>query len=286
MSAMQNAVPARAIHKSRRRNPVLHVLLVVLVLLTFYPLFFTVLTSFKDNDQFFTNFWGFANPMHMENYRDAFKAIMPYLWNSVLISVVSIFFILVTSSLSAYTFARLRFPGKEIVYLTVLALMMIPGMLELIPQYILLRDLKLLNSYTGIIIVYVAGRQAFSIFIMRAFFESQPAELFDAGRIDGCNEVQAFYHIALPLIKPVLGTVAIMSLLAIWSDYLWPLIVTTDPAKFTISVGLLAFTGSFQTTLYGPTFAGYVVTSLPLIVLFFLLMKSFMEGLTAGAIKA
>ena len=212
------------IHEKKKRfqNPVLNILLIILLILTFYPLFFTFLTSFKDNNQFFTNFWGFANPVHLENYRDAFAAIMPYLLNSVIIAVISIFLILLTSSLSAYTFARLRFPGKEVVYMTILALMMIPGMLMLIPQYIMLRDLKLLDSYTGIIIGYVAGKQAFSIFIMRAFFSSQPAELFEAARIDGCNEAQAYYKIALPLIKPVLGTVAIMSLLDIWNDYLWP----------------------------------------------------------------
>ena len=272
--------------KKRFQNPVLNLLLIILLILTFYPLAFTFITSFKDNNQFFTNFWGFANPVHLENYRDAFSAIMPYLVNSIIIAVVSIFFILLTSSLSAYTFARLRFPGKEVVYMTILALMMIPGMLMLIPQYILLRDLKLLDSYTGIIIGYVAGKQAFSIFIMRAFFASQPAELFEAARIDGCNEAQAYYKVALPLIKPVLGTVAIMSLLDIWNDYLWPLIVTSDPSKFTISLGLLKFTGSFQTTLYGPQFAGYIVTALPLVVLFFLLMNSFIEGMTAGAIKA
>lgn len=272
--------------KFKINNPVLHLCLIILVVLTFYPLFFTVLTSFKDNNQFFTDFWGFANPVHLENYRDAFAAIMPYLKNSVIIAVFSIFGILLTTSLSAYTFARLRFPGKEIVYLSILALMMIPSMLMLIPQYILLRDLKLLDSYLGIIIGYLAGKQAFSIFIMRAFFSSQPAELFEAARIDGCNEVQAYYKIALPLIKPVMGTVAIMSLLDIWNDYLWPLIVTNDPSKFTISLGLQAFTGSFATTLYGPQFAGYVVTALPLVVLFLLLMRSFMEGMTAGAIKA
>ena len=272
--------------KKRFRNPVLNICLILLVIVTFYPLFFTFLTSFKDNNQFFTDFWGLPNPIHLENYRDAFTAIMPYLKNSVIIAVVSIFGILLTTSLSAYTFARLRFPGKEIVYLSVLALMMIPGMLMLIPQYILLRDLHLLDSFFGICIGYLAGKQAFSIFIMRAFFASQPAELFEAARIDGCNEAQAYYKIALPLIKPVMGTVAIMSLLDIWNDYLWPLIITNDPGKFTISLGLLRFTGSFKTTYYGPTFAGYIVTALPLVVLFLLLMNSFMEGMTAGAIKA
>ena len=184
-------------------NPILNIILIILVVLTFYPLFFTFLTSFKDNNQFYMNFWGLPNPVHLENYRDAFSAIMPYLKNSLIIAVFSIFFILLTSSLSAYTFARLRFPFKETIYLTVLALMMIPSMLMLIPQYILLRDLKLLDSFVGIIIGYVAGKQAFSIFVMRAFFSSQPDELFEAARIDGCNEIQAYYRIALPLIKPV-----------------------------------------------------------------------------------
>lgn len=223
--------------------------------------------------------------MHLENYRDAFKAIMPYLKNSIIIAGISIFFILLTTSLSAYTFARLRFPYKETVYLTILALMMIPSMLMLIPQYILLRDLRLLDSYVGIIIGYIAGKQAFSIFIMRAFFSSQPEELFEAARIDGCNEVQAYYKIALPLIKPVMGTVAIMSLLDIWNDYLWPLIITTDPEKFTISLGLLRFTSSFSTTLYGPTFAA--ISSLPCRCRPLpAVVDSFIEGMTAGAIKA
>ena len=272
--------------RKKKINPTINAILIIAVVLTFYPFFFTVLTSFKDNNQFFTSFWGFPNPIILINYSEAFRAIMPYLLNSLIISVFSILFILLTTSLAAYTFARLRFPGKEIVYLTILALLMIPGMLQLIPQFLLLKDLKLLNSFAGIIIGYVAGRQAFSIFIMRAFFSTQPEELFEAARIDGCNEMQAYYKIAIPLIKPILGTVAIMALLDIWNDYLWPLIVTTDPSKFTIALGLLRFTGSFSTPLYGPTFAGYVVTSLPLVILFLLLMNQFIEGMTAGAIKA
>ncbi|HIS99246.1 MAG TPA: carbohydrate ABC transporter permease [Candidatus Faecaligallichristensenella faecipullorum] len=279
----------QATRKKRKllHNPVLHIILIILVFFTFYPLFFTVMTSFKDNEQFYANFWALPNPVIWKNYADAFSSIMPYLGNSLIISFFSILGILLTTSLSAYTFARLRFPGKEIVFLFVLALLMIPSLLQLIPQFILLRDLRLLNSYFGVILGYLAGKQAFSIFIIRSFFESQPEELFEAARIDGCNEVQAYARIALPLIKPILGTVAIMSLLDIWNDYLWPLIVTSDPSKFTIALGLMRYKSSFTgTVLYGPLFAGYVVTALPLIVLFLCLMNSFIEGLTAGAVKA
>jgi ABC-type glycerol-3-phosphate transport system permease component len=268
-----------------------NILLLFLLFLTLYPLYFSVITSFKDNEQFFKRFWSLPNPWIGLNYIDAIKIILPYLGNSIIISVFSISIILFSTSMSAYAFARLRFPGKEIVFMALLALLMIPSLLTLIPQFIILRDLRLLTPsgirpYIGIMLGYIAGQQAFSVFIIRAFFESQPEELFEAARIDGCNEFRAYFKIALPLIKPVLATVAIVTLLGIWNDYLWPLVVTTDPRYFTIALGLLRFRATFNALiLYGPMFAGYVVASLPLVVLYILLMRSFIEGLTAGAIK-
>ncbi|MCL2473118.1 MAG: carbohydrate ABC transporter permease [Treponema sp.] len=277
--------------KRSARTFIIHIVLLFLLFLTLYPLVFTILTSFKDNEQFFTKFWNFPKPWIFQNYIDAIKTILPYLGNSIIISVFSILVILLTTSLSAYAFARLRFPGQEIIFMALLALLMIPALLQLIPQYLILRQLHLLvptgiRPYLGIMLGYVSGQQAFSIFIIRAFFESQPEELFEAARIDGCSEFTAYYRIALPLIKPVLATVTIVSLLTIWNDYLWPLIVTTDPKYFTIALGLLQFRSAFRTIiLYGPLFAGYVVAALPLMILYVLLMKYFLQGLTAGAIK-
>jgi len=265
--------------------------LVFFLFLTLYPLIFTITTSFKDNEQFFTKFWNFPNPWLFQNYIDAIKTILPFLGNSIIISVFSILIILLSTSLSAYAFARLRFPAKEAIFMALLALLMIPSLLQLIPQYLILRELRLLvpqgiRPYIGIMLGYVAGQQSFSIFIIRAFFESQPEELFEAARIDGCNEWVAYYKIALPLIKPVLATVTIVTLLTIWNDYLWPLIITSDPKYFTIALGLLRYRSSLGTViLYGPMFAGYVVAALPLMILYMLLMKYFLQGLTAGAIK-
>lgn len=264
----------------------LHFILVVLGFLTFYPLIFTIITSFKDNEQFYKRFWSLPSPFIFENYVDAFKSILPYLGNSVYISAVSIIILLLTTSMSAYAFARLRFPAKEQIFMAILALLMIPGLLELIPQFILLKNFGLLDRYTGIILGYITGSQAFSIFIIRSFFSSQPEELFEAARIDGANEFRAYWKIALPLVKPVLGSVAIVTLLGIWNDYLWPLIVTSDINKYTIALGLIKYKSLFSSTiLYGPLFAGYVVTALPLIILFMCLMNYFLEGLTTGAIK-
>jgi ABC-type glycerol-3-phosphate transport system permease component len=277
--------------KLRVSTILLHTTLLFFLGLTLYPLLFTVITSFKDNEQFFTKFWSLPNPWLFSNYADAFKIILPFLGNSLIISVGSIFVILLTASMSAYAFARLRFPGREFIFMGLLALLMIPGLLQLIPQYLILKQLGLLQPsgirpYAGIMLGYVAGQQAFSVFILRSFFESQPEELFDAARIDGCNEYSAYLRIALPLIKPVLATITIVVLLGVWNDYLWPLIVTTDKKYYTIALGLLRFQSSLgNVILYGPRFAGYMVATLPLLALYLGLMRYFIEGLTAGAIK-
>lgn len=272
--------------KIKRANPLINIFLIILAVLTFYPLFFTLMTSFKDNEQFYTRFWSLPNPIIWGNHLTAFIELFPFIVNSVIITTSSIVGILITTSLSAYAFARLRFPCKEIIYMVILALLMIPSLLQLIPQFIILRDLNLLNTYTGIIIGYIAGHQAFSIFIIRTFFDAQPKELFEAARIDGCSEIKTYYHIALPLIKPILSTVAIMTLLAMWNDFLWPLIVASDPDMMPVALGLLRYTRTFQVVQYGPMFAAFFVASLPLIILFLFLMRSFVEGLTTGAVKA
>lgn len=264
----------------------LHVILIILVFISFYPMIFTFLTSLKDNEQFFKSFWGLPNPIIPANYADAFKTLLPYIGNSFFIAFSSIFLILLISALASYAFSKLKFPGKEPIYIAVVALMMIPGLLQLIPRFSLLKQFNMLDTYQGIILGYVAGGLTMAIMIIRASFDSQPEELYEAARIDGASEIRSFFQIALPLVKPTLGTVAIINLLSIWNDYLWPLIVTSDEKKFTMALGLIKFKSSFgNTTLYGPTFAGYMVASLPLIILFLIFMDYFMEGLTAGAVK-
>ena len=265
-----------------------HILLIILCFLTFYPLLFTIITSFKDNEQFYKSFWSLPNPLVWGNYKDAFTSIMPYVVNSLLVSFLSILFILIISSLSAYAFARISFPFKEFIFTMIIALLMIPGILTLIPRYMLMKNFHLLDTYSSLIFNYVAGGQAFAIFVIRSFLEGQPKELFEAARIDGSNEFQAFTKIAVPLCKPILGTVAITNLLGIWNDYLWPMIVLSGEEKYTISLGLLKYQSTIQGAVrrFGPEFAGYVVASLPLIILFFILMDQFLEGMTAGAIKA
>lgn len=269
----------------RWRVAPLYALLGVLVALTFAPFFFMLTLSLKDNAQFYKSFWAISLPLHWENFGIAFTELLPYLVNSVIVSGASVLGVVLFSCFAAYAFARFHFVGRELLYYMVLALMMIPSILMLVPQFLLVKNLGLLGTRWAMILPYIAGGQVLAVFIMRAFFAGLPEELFEAARIDGAGELGAFWRIALPLTTPVLGTVAIMQVLATWNDYVWPFVVTSQsPNLRTLVVGLVAFQQRHYTD-WGPLMAGYTLAALPLVILFFFTVRYFVEGLTAGALK-
>lgn len=285
--------------KRRGHDLWLHVPLLILLALTFYPFVFMLQTSLKDNAQFYHDFWGFSPPFHWVNYVDAWGAIHAYIGNSAVVTIVTVLGTLAVASLSAYAFARHRFPGKQALFYAVLALMMVPGVLTLISSFMWMKQFPLaggndwageggqgfIDSHLALVLPYVAGSQVFAIFILRSFISALPEELFEAARLDGASEWRLFAQLAVPLCKPILGTVAVMVSLSTWNDYVWPLIVLSDDTKKTLAIGLAAFRGAYQTT-YGPLMAGYVLASLPLLLLFLLTMRAFIAGLTSGALKA
>lgn len=272
--------------KTLRKEFFSHLFLISMSFVALYPFLYMIITSFKSNNQFYNNFFGVTFPLHFKNYAIAWEAVGSYIWNSVIIGVVSVAIIITTSSVAAYSFARLRFRGKNFLYMAVVALLMIPGLLTLIPLFLELKSMGLLNSYIGLILAFAAGGQAFTIFVLRQSFASLPEELFEAARMDGGTEMLVFFKIVIPLSKPILGTMAIWNLLSVWNEYMLPLVLLGDAEKFPISVGLLQFQSQFTTqTLYGPMFAGYTIASLPLLILFLFTMRIFLRGLTAGALK-
>mgnify|MGYP001095879599 CR=1 FL=1 len=264
-----------------------HIVLILAGVLTFYPFVFEIQTSFKSSYQFQHEFWLPSWPPEPLNYVDAFDRIWPYLVNSFVVSGLSVIGVLVLASLSAYTFARFDFPGREFLFMLILGLLMIPGILTLVPRFLLIRDMKLIGTRGALIIPYIAGGQVFAIFILRSFIASLPEELFEAARIDGASNLRIFFSIAMPLCKSILVTIAVMNILGTWNDFVWPLITLPDSKLWTITVGVVNFTGYFQgLEAWGPMFAGYVIASIPLIVLFVFTMRAFISGLTSGAIKA
>lgn len=263
-----------------------HIVLMILALISLYPFIFMIFTSLKDNGQFYSNYFGLSFPLHLGNYASAWHAISKYIFNSIFYALASVVIIIVTSSLAGYSFARLRYRMKGFLYVAVLALMMIPGELTLIPLFLEIKAFHLMNSYLGLVLVFAAGGQAFTIFVLRQAFASLPEELFESARIDGCTEVKAYFRIALPLVKSMIGTMAIWNVLSVWNAFMLPLVILNDSSKFPITVGLLQFQSQFSSmTLYGPMFAGYTIATLPLLILFLFTMKLFIQGLTSSAIK-
>ena len=295
----ENDFAARRTPATWFRDAPAHLLLALLVVLTFYPFFFLIQTSLKDNPQFYHDFWGLPRPQQWGNYTQAWGAINAYIANTVLVTVASTIGTVGLASFSAYAFARHRFPGREPIFYSIIALMMVPGVLSLISSFMWMKQFPLtggndlwgqhgnglLNNHLALILPYIAGGQAFSIFILRSFIAALPEELFEAARLDGASDWVLFSNLAVPLSKPILGTIAIMVAMSAWNDYVWPLIVLSDDSKRTLSIGLTFFRGTYSTT-YGPLMAGYVLASLPLLVLFLLTMRAFIAGLTSGALKA
>ena len=250
---------------------------------TIYPLIFTLFASLKSNAQFYTSFWIPTSPYHWENYLNAWKVLTGGFVNSIVVSGVTVLGVVFMSALSAWTFARYEFPGKEPVYYLILALMMIPFFLTMIPLYWIVKQMRLTGSLAAVFLPYLAG-QAFAIFLMRGFFENLPQDIFDSARVDGATELTIFFKIGLPLCLPIVVTVAILNIMGTWNDFFWPLLaVGLNQAAQTVMVRTYNLTGNVPE--YGLQTAGYVLVSLPMIVMFLLGMRYYIGGLTSGAIK-
>lgn len=276
--------------RGRRRRPRLSeaisgVVLLILLALSLLPFAMMLLLSLKTNADIFTRFWGLPQPARWDFYRDAAVALKGYLLNTLIVTAVVVPGVLLLSSLSGYALARLSFRGRDGVFALILALLVVPGILTLIPTYALVQSLGLLNTRWALILPYLAGGQVLGVVLCRTFFASLPDELFEAMRLDGAGDVQIYRHLALPLSLPTLATIAIMTTLGIYNDYIWPLVTISDSNLQTFTVGVTRFAGEFNLD-YGPTLAGYVIGSLPLIALFAAGMRAFVQGVTSGALKA
>ena len=191
---------------------------------------------------------------------------------------------LLSSSLVAYAFACLKWPGRNGVFIFVLATMMLPMQVTMIPLFVLFKNFGWLNTFKPLIVPAFFGGGAFNIFLLRQFFLTIPGELFDAARIDGCSEWRIYWNIVLPLAKPALATVAILTFMMTWNDFFGPLIYLSDKLKGTLALGLAMFVGQHQTE-WGMLMAASVMMMIPMIVLFFLFQKYFIKGFMMSGIK-
>ncbi|MCX4863025.1 carbohydrate ABC transporter permease [Streptomyces sp. NBC_00257] len=252
-----------------------------MVLVALFPYLFMFMTSFKTNEEFNTNYWVPTWPLHLSNYGTAWEQIQPYFITSILVAAASIVGTVGLSTIAGFLFARYEFAGRRLLYGMVVMLMMVPPVASLIPLFVLMRDLNLLNTLTVLILPHIAGSVVLATILIRTFVEQIPQELFDAARIDGAGGPRLFRSIVLPLSLPVIGTVSLLTVINVWNDFFWPLLVITENDLRTIPVGLSFFKGQ-NVTQWGPLFAGYTLASLPLLLLFTFLSKHFLAGMQGG----
>lgn len=258
--------------------------LLVLAVLTFLPFVFLFVTSFKSIPQFYRHFWRPVLPLHFKNYLEAWNEIGNYISNSIIVSGMTLIAVLALASVSGFVFARYSFPGRKLLFAAIVSLLLIPGSLTLVPTFMLVNGLGWLNKYRVLIVPFVSGGQVVAIFLMRNYFASIPEDLFESARIDGASGPRLYLHVGLPLAKPMLGVVCIVNLLGTWNNFIWPFVTVTDENRSVVTNGLMMFHTAYGTRI-GPMFAGYLIASLPLVILFLMMTRAFMRGITSGAIK-
>ncbi|MCD6290616.1 MAG: carbohydrate ABC transporter permease [Anaerolineae bacterium] len=268
------------------RQVIIVALLLFLLFLTLVPIAMMITFSLKDNGQIYGRFWSPPNPVRWQNYAEGMAVMWRYIVNSLVSSLTSVAAVVILASLSGYVFARHRFPFKETIYLIILALLMIPGVLTLIPAFVLVQQLGLVDTRWALILPWTSGGQVFGILLCRSFFATLPQELFDAGRIDGASEFDLYWRVALPLSWPIIVTLGIMHLVGTYNDFIWPLVTITSPQVQVVSVGLTQFTSQYGITDWGPRMAAYTIATIPLVILFVFGMRYYIRGITSGAIKA
>jgi ABC-type glycerol-3-phosphate transport system permease component len=282
----------------RRRKPLpmsqigVHAALIVLLAMVFYPVVTFLIFSFKNPVQWDNDRWLPTFPLRQQNYSIAWVTVSHYMANTVLVAAVSTIGMVALSSLTAFVFARTRFPGKGPLYFAVIIMLMVPTTLNIVPQFVLYHNLHLTNTYGALIVPYICGGAPFGTFLLRAFFASIPEELFEAGRMDGCTVFGLYWRICLPLSIPILGTLSIISVTSIWNDYVWPSIAISSDNLQVISVGLVHMTQNLTNNVtgdtasaYGPEYAAYTIAALPLLVLFIFASRYYIEGLTSSGLK-
>jgi len=290
---------AGSILKERLTKAFIYLVLISGAVVSLFPFVWMILTSFKSYREVATKvFWPAALrlstyqlppeqrpiPWLFYNFVDAWNSapFARYFLNSAFVSLCTVLGVLITSSLAAYAFARLRFPGRNVIFMMFLATMMIPGEVILIPNFITIKRLGWYDTYWALIIPWTAS--VFSVFLLRQFFATIPQELYDAALLDGCGHFRFLTQIVLPISRPVLTTVALFNFIWSWNAFLWPLIVTSREEMRPLQVGLAFFvteTGTETQLLM----AAATMTIMPIIVLYFFVQRQFMEGISTTGLK-
>lgn len=266
---------------------ILQAALIFFAVIQLYPLVWLVLFSFKNNNEIFGgNVAGLPHVWKIENYINAFEQahVLDYLFNSVLVTALTILFVVVLASMSAYAIERMVWRGSQLSMKIILLGMMVPIHAALLPLFMVLKTFHLLNTYWGLVIPYVAFGLPMAVFILTSFYASLPRELEEAAAIDGCNIYRIWASIMLPLVKPAIATVSIFTYISAWNELMFAVTFISKREYKTLTVGIMSMVGTF-TTKWGEIGAGLVIATVPTIIIYMLLSEQVQKSLVAGAVK-
>ena len=264
-----------------------HLFLILVSLSCLFPLWWAFASSLKTQETVFTDLSLFPKAPHWANYLEAWTNadFGLYFLNSLFYTGVIVAGVILVASMAAFAFSRLHFWGRNIIFLILISTMMIPiQTASIIPLFVLLNKLHLINTRLGYILPQINGGLALGIFLLKTFFDDLPKELEDSARIDGCGRFRVYWHIALPLARPAIAVLAIFNILAVWNEYLLAMLVLSSKKLMPLQRGLMVFQGA-HITQYPLLMAGIVITILPVVLLYLLLQKHIIKGITAGAVK-
>jgi len=281
------AVPQRKMPPRKVAGRVLlYAALIALALIIVLPLLWMLVTSFKTDADAIRQPYSFPDPISTEAYTTLLTSgqqpIFLWLWNSFAAATLQTVLILVTASMGAYALARLDFPGKKIVFGAIIATLLVPPVVFLIPNYLIVQNLGWLDTLWAITVPGAAG--AFGIFFLRQFFIGLPPEIEEAARIDGAGDIRIFLQVVLPLARPALATLAVLSFLGNWNDFLWPVYVLLSPENLTLQPGLAQLQGAYSTH-FAIVMAGAVIASVPVLILFGIAQRQIVESVAGSAVK-
>lgn len=270
----------------RLRSAPFYAVLGVVTAITLVPIIWVFASALKSNKEIRENALALPSEWRFQNYIDAWfgASFDQYFINSLFITVTSVALVLLLSSLAAYSFAKMRFPGNQPIFFVFLVGMAFPLSAKLGPLLSLMYELNLANSRLGLILVYVAGSLPFAILMLRAFFQGFPQELEDSAALDGCNRFQFYLRILLPLSKPSLMALGIFVFMGTWNEFFQALLLINEDSKRTLPLGLTAFQDEYFTD-FALSFAGINITAVPVIIVYIIFQRNLIEGITVGSVK-
>lgn len=267
------------------RRALFYAVLVLITVVSVFPFLYALSTSFKEPGRAFSpGLW--PDPPTVQNYTDVVRAaplFLQWVWNSVLIAVISVVLLVLLALMAGYAFARIPFPGKDALFVIMLASMMIPGQVLWIPNYATLAKLGWVNSWLGLIPGVVSSLTA-GIFLVTQFLKSLPKELEEAAILDGLSRYSLFWRIVIPLAGPVVASMVITSFMASWNSFAWPVIVLNSPELFTLPIGLNFFKGVYVTR-WTLIMAGSMFNTVPVLIVFVLFQRYFIKGIATAGMK-